>query len=47
MQGIITSRENTGQTAAEILAESATILAKTNINNPDNVLTGNLNNYIK
>ena len=34
MQGIITSRETTGQTAAEILAEAK------NINSPDNTMSG-------
>ena len=34
MQGIITSRENTGQTAAEILAEAKSI------NSPENVIDG-------
>lgn len=41
MQGIITSRENTGQTAAEILAANAERPA--HINSPDNVVgTGKL-----
>ena len=34
MQGVITSRETTGQTAAEILAEAK------NINSPDNTFSG-------
>ena len=36
MQGVITSRETTGQTAAEILAEAKRL----NINSPDNTMSG-------
>ena len=41
MQGIITSRETTGQTAAEILAEAK------NINSPENVVDGSILNEVE